>query len=444
MKASRNKLLNMVKVQTICRVPEVMTRESTPDIYKVHRNPDSTLHPLQQAREYKRALNAAKLEKIFSKPFVSALSDHTDSVFCLSRSDKDLSLLLSGSANGEVKLFDLTKLECIKSFQAHSGQVSGVSFRQGLIVSAGTDCIVNLWKENGKQGKYKSSMPLTGIDLSWSESQFTVCGQDGVDLWDIKRSTPIMHFSTGNDTVNKAKFNPTENSIICAVSSDRGISLIDCRSASVIHKALLSMKSNDVSWNPREPINFTVANEDSNLYSFDMRKLTEAAKIHKDHMNSVTSISYSPTGREFASGSFDKTVRIFDIREGRSREVYHTRRMQWIYSVEFSGDGKFIMTGSDDTNIRIWKAKAHVPLKVLLPKEQEAMWYREKLKKKYMNVPEMRRLLKHRHLPRYLYSMKRQRHIMNQSKWRKEQNVQAHTKAEKLKIVNEKKKVVVE
>ena len=385
----------MVKVQTICRVPEAMTRESTSDIYKIHRNPDSTLHPLQQAREYKRALNAAKLEKIFSKPFVSALSEHTDSIFALSRSDKDLSLLLSGSANGEVKLWDLSKMENIKSFQAHTGQVSGVSFRQGLMVSAGTDCIVNLWKENGKEGKYKSSMPLTGIDLSWTENQFAVSGQDGVDLWDIKRSSPIMHFATGTDTVSKCKFNPGENNLICAVASDRCICLIDSRSGSVIHKVMLAMKSNDVSWNPREPINFTVANEDSNLYSFDMRVLTEASKVHKDHLNSVTSVSYSPTGREFASGSFDKTVRIFDIRDGRSREVYHTRRMQWVYSVEFSGDGKFVLTGSDDTNIRVWKAKAHVPLKVMLPKEQEAMWYRERLKRKYGLVPEMKRLLKH-------------------------------------------------
>ena len=434
----------MVKIQTICRVTEEMTRETPSDVYKVHRNLDPTLHPLQQAREYKRALNAAKLERIFSKPFVSALSEHTDSIFGLSRSDRDLSLLFSASANGEVKLWDLCKMKCIESHQAHSGAVSGVSFRQGYKVSSGHDSVVTLWRENGKLDKYQAESSLTGIDLSWTEPSFVTSSQDGVSLWDFRRSTPVQQYSCGSDTLTKAKFNPAENHLVCAVGNDRGIVLIDCRTNTLMEKIKLKVKSNDLAWNPQEPINFTVANEDGNLYSFDMRKMTEALKIHKDHLNSVTSVSYNPNGREFVSGSFDKTVRIFDVREGRSREVYHTRRMQWVYAVEFSGDGKFVLTGSDDTNIRVWKARAHVPVKVMLPKEQEAMWYREKLKKKFKHVPEIRRLLKHRHLPRYLYSMKREKHIISQSKFRKEKNVQAHTKAEKLKIEPEKKKVVVE
>jgi DDB1- and CUL4-associated factor 13 len=227
------------------------------------------------------------------------------------------------------------------------------------------------------------------------------------------------------------------------VSNDRGILLIDTKSNTVISKLHLALKSNDLAWNPREPVNFTVANEDANLYSFDMRNLTEATRIHKDHVNAVTSLSYSPTGREFASGSFDKTVRIFDVRDGRSREVYHTRRMQWIYAVEFSGDGRFVMTGSDDTNIRVWKSQAHVPLKVMLPKEQEAMQYREKLKKKFQYVPEMRRLLKHRHLPRYLFRQKKIKQIQKESQYRKAKNVQAHTRPENLELIPEKKKVVI-
>lgn len=39
-------------------------------------------------------------------------------------------------------------------------------------------------------------------------------------------------------------------------------------------------------------------------------------------------IDYSPTGREFVTGSYDRTVRIFDYNAGHSREVYHTKRMQ--------------------------------------------------------------------------------------------------------------------
>lgn len=47
------------------------------------------------------------------------------------------------------------------------------------------------------------------------------------------------------------------------------------------------MKSNALSWNPMEAFNFTVANEDQNCYTFDMRNLKTALKVHTDHVAAV-------------------------------------------------------------------------------------------------------------------------------------------------------------
>ena len=64
----------MVKVKAICRNEKEYVKQTNNDIQKVIRNPtDPNLHPFQKAREYKRALNAAKLEKVFAKPFLQAL-----------------------------------------------------------------------------------------------------------------------------------------------------------------------------------------------------------------------------------------------------------------------------------------------------------------------------------------------------------------------------------
>lgn len=82
-------------------------------------------------------------------------------------------------------------------------------------------------------------------------------------------------------------------------------------------------KSQALAWNPLEPLNVTIGSDDSNCYTFDIRKMAEARQIHKDHIQAVLSVAYSPTGREFVSGSFDKTVRIFPVDRGVSREVYH-------------------------------------------------------------------------------------------------------------------------
>ena len=55
------------------------------------------------------------------------------------------------------------------------------------------------------------------------------------------------------------------------------------------------------------------------LYTFDLRKLNEAMMVHQDHVSAVLNVDYSPTGKEFVTASYDKTIRIFPVDSGRSR-----------------------------------------------------------------------------------------------------------------------------
>ena len=52
-----------------------------------------------------------------------------------------------------------------------------------------------------------------------------------------------------------------------------------------------------------------------------MRKLESPVNVHIDHVAAVLDLNYSPTGEEFVSGGFDKTVRIFPRNRGKSRLV---------------------------------------------------------------------------------------------------------------------------
>lgn len=80
-------------------------------------------------------------------------------------------------------------------------------------------------------------------------------------------------------------------------------------------------------------------------------------------------IDYAPSGREFATGSYDRTVRIFPVNEGKSREIFHGQRMQKVFAVSYSQDNQFIFCGSEDMNIRIWKSIAYKPLGTVLQKK---------------------------------------------------------------------------
>jgi hypothetical protein len=55
----------------------------------------------------------------------------------------------------------------------------------------------------------------------------------------------------------------------------------------VYHLYGLQTRCNALAWNPREAFNFTVANEDCNCYTYDMRKMKGALGVHKDHVSAV-------------------------------------------------------------------------------------------------------------------------------------------------------------
>lgn len=94
-----------MKVKILCRNPHDYVRQRKTDVHKLPRNLDPSLHPLEGPREYVRALNATKLDRVFAKPFVGSLSGHTDGVYCIAKHPTKLSVILSGGGEVSVLLY---------------------------------------------------------------------------------------------------------------------------------------------------------------------------------------------------------------------------------------------------------------------------------------------------------------------------------------------------
>lgn len=303
----------MVKFKAICRDQNDYQRRTNTEIEKVYRNPNPILHPFQKAKEYVRALNAAKLERVFAKPFLFSLNDHTDGVKCLAKNFKNLSELASGSFDGQVILWNVNGRKPIFNINTSHDFVKGLCFSNTgeEFLTCGDDNVINLWRksslfeqkekifnesninieQNGAM-KYKATAVfqteafLESIDHSYDERTFATAG-GVVSVWNYERNIPVQQFKNVADGFIRVKFNHVENHIVLATGYDRSINIYDLRTNNPLKSVSMRNKSSAACWNPQEPFNFTVGNEDSNLYTYDMRKLDTVKMIHKDHILSV-------------------------------------------------------------------------------------------------------------------------------------------------------------
>ena len=230
-----------MKVKTISRSEEAETRSSTRDAVKQHKNSDPKLHPFEKAKELVRAVAAAKLERMFAKPFIGALSDHTDGVYCTATSPTSLVAFVSGSADGEAIVWDLAAQRKLWSVFAHAGFIRGLAVANdgASFFSCGDDRTIKQWRmaaqeehaANGDgsvlRGKrlrgtdaaaVRAVEPLcvwggrrayTYIDHDWRQPRFAT-SSTVVDVWDPSRSEPLHTYEWGAETVTTVRFNPAE------------------------------------------------------------------------------------------------------------------------------------------------------------------------------------------------------------------------------------------
>jgi WD repeat and SOF domain-containing protein 1 len=413
----------MFQVKVLSRNPDEYMRDTVDDIRKVPRNYDPTLHPFESSREYVRALNAVKLERVFAKPFIGSLDGHKDDIMCVIKHPERLSLIASGSADGEIRLWDLSSRSCARTLCAHSQMVNGLSFPHNgsTLFSVSGDRTVKKWNLSDLEHNLGtdpapidtivSRTVLTGIHHHRKDPVYVTSG-DCVHIWEDSKAEPIRTMQWGDSTVSSVQFNHVETNVIGACLSNTSVMLYDMREAQPIRKVIMKMHCNRLRWNPMEAFVFTLASDDYKSYTFDMRKLTKPLVSHVGHVAPVLDVDYSPTGKEFVTVGYDRTVRIFPYDSMTARELYHTPRMHRVFSVLWSQDNKYIMCGSTDMNIRIWKSKAWEQMGILQHRQKAALDYNDKLKEKFANHPQVKRIVRHRHMPRTLYNQQKTLRIM--------------------------------
>jgi WD repeat and SOF domain-containing protein 1 len=171
--------------------------------------------------------------------------------------------------------------------------------------------------------------------------------------------------------------------------------------------------------------------------------MDRALNVLKDHVAACMDVEFSPTGEELVSASYDRTVRLWSRVKGHSRDIYHTKRMQRVFSAKWTPDSKYILSGSDDGNIRLWRANASKREGIKSAKQRQALEYNEALVERYEHMPEIRRIKRHRHIPKVVKKAGEIKSEELKAIKRRQENERKHTKKQHQKRRSEREKMVL-
>ncbi len=104
---------------------------------------------------------------------------------------------------------------------------------------------------------------------------------------------------------------------------------------------------------------------------------------------------------------------------------------------------RYLLSGSDEMNIRLWKARASEKLGLLREREKTALQYADRLREKFSSHPEVRKIARHRHVPKHVLNAQREYRAIRDSRKRKEANRRAHSRPGTVPHVSERDKHVV-
>jgi len=188
----------------------------------------------------------------------------------------------------------------------------------------------------------------------------------------------------------------------------------------------LKMRINQLSFNPLQPTVLLLASEDNNLYTFDIRHLSDATQVYKSHVGAVLACDWSPTGREFVSGAYDRTLRLWSTGHGQVKEIFHTKRMQRVTATQITLDARFLISGSDDGSIRIWKSKPSERLGAMDPRQRRQVDYGQALQRRWSHVGDVPKLQRQHYLPKPIYQAQKLQREVESAERRKDHRRRQH------------------
>lgn len=286
---------------------------------------------------------------------ILTLEGHSQAVSSVEWSP-DAKYVASASEDKTIKVWDSKTGRCTSTFHGHTDCVKSVSWspKSQKVASASNDKTVRIWDAQ----KGQCMLVLEGHDkpvttVAWSsETQLASASEDGtIRIWDIPTGQCMATLEGHDDSVNSISWSPTDD-VVASASSDKTVKTWNVMN----RQCILTLEGHtdcvrSIAWFS-DGTQLLSASDDNTakLWSVVSGQCTSTLK---GHSNSVLSISLSHTKKWLASASTDTTVKVWDLAvEQNAMEL--DDHNNWVSSLAWSRDGTHLASAADDRTLKIW------------------------------------------------------------------------------------------
>jgi len=327
----------------------------------------------------------------------------------------DGTLLVSGSADNTVKLWDTASKREVRTLAGHAGGVKAVAFRPDgqWVASGGIDGNIKLWEvATGNQMRNMAGNgSVTTVAFSPDGRYFAAGNMErGVKLWNLKSGQEGLSLPGHSGAIMSLAFS-SDGRWLASGSLDRTVKIWNTETGSEQRTLmghsdrvtalgfspdgrLLATGSLDTKvklWNvgPWVEQPFSVAGPAKVLavaftpdgqtlisaYANKTIKLSDAqtgrlldtiGDTPGDDVLEAISIAFSVDSRWLALSTGDKTIELRDVATGRDSRTLTTHSYS-VYATAFSAGGHWLATGGKENTVRLWEVATGRELNTLDP-----------------------------------------------------------------------------
>ncbi|KAJ3120547.1 POC1 centriolar protein A [Nowakowskiella sp. JEL0407] len=276
-------------------------------------------------------------------------------------------LIVSGSRDKTLKFWYASTGKEIRTCVGHSGSINSVAIceEKGLVVSGSSDRTLKIWEmETGVNILTLSGHmgEVTSVAIS-SDGKLVVSGShdNTVKLWNADTGKEIRTMMCHRKFV-RAVVISLEGNIIVSGSEDKTLKIWSLSTGEELRTLIERSEVVAVALSIDGNV-FVVGSNDNTVKMWDMSS-GKLIRTLIGHTSRIRSVCMNNMGNLIASGSNDKSVKIWNTNVQEDTRTLHGHTHE-VRCVAISHDRNVIVSGSDDKSLRIWNTKTGKEIRTL-------------------------------------------------------------------------------